>query len=112
MVSANKINADNKNDGTLAKGWIVWVVAVSGWLVCAFFCLVLTVQLEEFPDAYETLFPAVVLMLFCNLFIFLHITSRWGRQLKKLVFSVIRVCVGEGLLLAGLYALGRFAIGY
>lgn len=92
------------------SGWFIWLVSVTGWLVCAAMCLVLVILLESFPYGYDLFFPAVLLILFCNIFIFLFITSRWGLQLKRLVRAVFRVILGEGLILAGMYGLARFAM--
>lgn len=91
--------------------WINYLIATGGWLACAAFCLVLAIKLEEFPQAYEVLFPAVLLLLFGNIFVFLFITSRFGRDTQHLSIAVSRVCIGETLLLLGLYCLGRFGIG-
>lgn len=90
--------------------WLPWLISVLGWLVCASFCLLLTINLESWPDAYDILFPAVLLMLFGNIFVFLFLASRYGTQPARLGAAVARLCLGEGLLLAGLYVLGRFAI--
>lgn len=93
------------------KLWLNWLIATCGWLVCAAICLWLTILLEEFPKAYDILFPAVLVMLFGNIFVFLFIASRWGNRTPMLINAVSRVCAGELLLLGGLYCLGRFAIG-
>ncbi len=93
------------------RGWLGWLAAVCGWLVCAMFCLLLTIELEAYPYAYDMIFPAVLLILFCNILVFLFISTRWATQTGKLASSVLRVRLGEGLLLAGLYVLGRYAIG-
>lgn len=93
------------------KLWLNYLLATTGWLVCAALCLALTIALEQFPNAYEILFPAVLLLLFGNIFVFLFITSRWGKDTRKLSGAVSRVCIGETLLLIGLYCLGRFGFG-
>lgn len=102
--------AESKNDAP-GRGLLSWVCAVAGWLVCAGFCLYLTLELEQFPNAYDILFPAVLLILFGNILVFLFISSRWARDARRLLMAVIRVCLGEGLLLAGMYALAKYAIG-
>ena len=89
----------------------IWLGAVMGWIVCAGLCLLASIGLEPYPTAYDMLFPAVLLILFGNVFVFLFIISRWGNQVGKFFGSIIRICVGEGLLLAGLYALGKYALG-
>lgn len=92
------------------KGWLVWFGAVTGWLACAGLCLLASIGLEPWPYAYDMLFPVILLLLFGNVFVFLFIVTRWGAQPGRFFGSVGRVFLGEGLLLAGLYALGRFAI--
>lgn len=92
-------------------GWLSWAVSVAGWLVCAALCLWLTIELEAWPQAYEVLFPAIVLVLFCNIFLFLFVATRWARQTARLFGAVTRLCVGEGLLLLLLYAAGRWGMG-
>lgn len=91
--------------------WLKWLVSLLAWLCCATLCLILTVEIEIYPVAYSTLFPAILLILFGNIFIFLFIANRWGFDTKRLIASSLRVCVGEALLLAGLYALARFGFG-
>ncbi|MDE5832556.1 MAG: hypothetical protein K2H64_06165 [Desulfovibrio sp.] len=93
------------------NNWLAWLSVVCGWLACAFCCLVLTVELEVYPQAYATLFPAILIILFGNIFVFLFIVNRWGSSSRALLSAVIRVCAGEALLLAGLYCLGRFGFG-
>lgn len=106
---------DSKNSSqsgeSFAKGWLSWFICVLGWLLCAAMCLWLTILLETWPYAYDMLFPAILLVLFCNILVFLFIGSRWGNRSRNILVAVVRVCIGEGLLLAGLYLLGRFAIG-
>ena len=94
-----------------ATGWLSWAVAVAGWLICAVLCLWLTIALEAWPYAYEVFFPAIVLILFCNILVFLFVATRWGSQTRRLFGAVVRVCVGEGLLLLLMYAAGRYGIG-
>lgn len=91
--------------------WINYLIATGGWLACAALCLALTIKLEEFPYAYEVFFPAVLLMLFGNIFVFLFIASRWSADTKKLSLAVGRVCLAETLFAIGFYCLGRFLIG-
>lgn len=109
------MDEDSKNgDGAMessAKGWLSWFICVVGWLLCAAMCLWLTITLEAWPYAYDMLFPAILLVLFCNILVFLFIGTRWGKLVGHLLGAVMRVCIGEGCLLAGLYLLGRFAIG-
>ncbi len=90
--------------------WINYIIATLGWLACAALCLVLTIKLEEFPNAYDTLFPVILLLLFGNIFVFLFIASRWSRNTKKLSLAVSLVCFSETLLVIGIYCLGRFLI--
>ena len=92
-------------------GWLSWAVAVAGWLICAILCLWLTIALEAWPYAYEVFFPAIVLILFCNILVFLFVATRWAGVPRRLLGSVARVCVGEGLLLLLMYAAGRYGIG-
>ena len=94
-----------------ATGWLSWAVAVAGWLICAGLCLWLTIVLEAWPYAYEVFFPAIVLILFCNILVFLFVATRWARDTRRLFGSVARVCIGEGLLLLLMYAAGRYGIG-
>lgn len=100
-------NGNNCKGGGLYS----WITAVMGWLICAAFCLFLTIKLEAYPNAYDTFFPAVLLILFCNILIFLFVSTRWGQQTKKLFGSVVRVCAGEAIILGGLYILGKYFIG-
>lgn len=97
--------ANNNNN------WTAWLFVVCGWLVCAFLCLALTVGLEPYPVAYDTLFPAILVILFGNIFVFIFLVNRWGSSLRALLGATIRLCVGEALLLVCLYCLGRFALG-
>lgn len=90
------------------RGWREWFAIVCGWLVCAAMCLGLTIGLEPWPAAYDTFYPVAILLLFGNVFLFLFIGSRWAANPVRLYGSVARLCVGEGLLLAGSYVLGRF----
>lgn len=92
-------------------GWLSWTVSVLGWLVCAGLCLWLTIALEAWPYAYEVFFPAVLLILFCNILVFLFVTTRWGSHTRRLFGAVVRICIGEGLLLLLMYAAGRYGIG-
>ena len=92
-------------------GALAWAISVAGWLICAGLCLWLTIALEAWPYAYEVFFPAVLLILFCNILVFLFVTTRWGGDLRRLFGSVVRVCIGEGLLLLIMYAAGRYGIG-
>lgn len=101
----------NGDNAPVKKGWLIWLMAVAGWLVCAALCLAVTIGLEAWPQAWDMFFPAILLILFCNILLFLFITSRWVSDLRRAAGSVVRICVGEGLLLAGIYALGRFGIG-
>lgn len=102
----------NVTDGNTPgkRGWSEWLAIVFGWLVCAALCLALSVLLESFPAAYDTFLPAIILLLFANIFVFMFIGSRWAGQPVRLYGSVLRICIGEGLLLAGLYVLARFAM--
>lgn len=110
------MSSDKKNSGKsyADKGQTVflsWFYCVLGWLLCAALCLVLTVELENWPQAYDMFFPAILLILFCNVLVFLFIASRFGNRSKALLGAICRVCLGEGLLLGGFYLLGRFAMG-
>lgn len=100
--------ADN---GEIKKGWLAWAVSVAGWLICAAICLLLTLYLEQWPYAYDMLFPVVLVILFGNIFLFLFIATRWGGRNGRLLASVARVCIGEALFLGGLYILGKYGIG-
>lgn len=92
------------------RGWGEWLAIVCGWLVCAGLCLAMTIGLEPYPSAYDTFSPVALVILFGNVFIFLFIGSRWAGEPRRLYGSVLRLCIGEGLMLAGVYALGRFAM--
>lgn len=92
------------------RGWLSWVTAVFGWLLCAAMCLWLTIELEAWPYAYEMFFPAVLLILFCNIFLFLFVAGRWGADAGRLAGSAARICIGEAILLAGMYCLARFCM--
>lgn len=89
---------------------ISWLFCVGGWLCCAFMCLWLMIELEAWPKAYDMFFWVIILILFCNIFLFLFISSRAGRTAKQLFYAVLKLCAGEGLVLLVLYLLGRFAI--
>lgn len=91
-------------------GLAAWFICVAGWLICAGLCLWLTIELEAYPYAYDMFFPAVLLILFCNILVFLFIATRWAMDFRKLSGSVIRVCVGEAIILAGMYALGKYCM--
>ena len=75
-----------------------WLLCVGGWLCCAFMCLWLMVELESWPNAYDMFFWAIILILLQYLsFSFRFIA---GRQNGKTAFyAVLRLCVGEGLVL-------------
>lgn len=88
----------------------MWLISVAGWLACAGLCLWLTLELEAYPYAYDMFFPAVLLILFCNILVFLFIVSRWGQDLGRLAGSVARVCLAEAIILAGMYGLGRYCM--
>lgn len=92
-------------------GFWAWLVCVAGWLLCAGLCLWLTIALEAYPYAYDLFFPAILLILFCNILLFLFIATRWAKSLEKLCGAVLRLCAGEAILLAGMYGLGRFLTG-
>ena len=96
---------------TDGKGLLRWLACVLGWLVCAGMCLTLTVELEKWPEAYDMFFPAILLILFCNILLFLFIASRFGSKGKSFFVAIALLCAGEGLLLAVFYLLGRFTIG-
>lgn len=89
-------------------GFAAWAVSVAGWLLCAAMCLWLAIALEAYPAAYEIFFYAILLILFCNILVFLFITTRWARDLRRLAGSVVRVCAGEGIILAGMYGMGKY----
>ena len=89
-------------------GFLAWAVSVAGWLICAGLCLWLTIALEAYPAAYELFFPAILLILFCNILVFLFITTRWAADLRRLIGSVFRVCAGEGIILAGMFCMGKY----
>lgn len=89
-------------------GWIGWLVCVCGWLVCAGMCLWLTIALEAYPYAYDLFFPAILLILFCNVLLFLFIATRWAADAKRLAGSVGRLCLGEAILLGGMFFLGKY----
>lgn len=91
--------------------WINYLLATAGWLACAALCLALTVKLEEFPHAYDVLFPAALLLLFGNIFVFLFIASRWSDNTRRLSMAVGRVCLAETIFVVGIYCIGRFFIG-
>lgn len=96
---------------TRGGGWLAWLIVVLAWLVCAAFCLALTVALEPWPGAYDTLYPVAIVVLFANIFVFWFILNRWSGDPRRLTGSAVRVCLGEGLFLALIYCLGRFALG-
>ena len=102
-----KMKTEEKSSG----GWLSWLTAVGGWLLCAAMCLVLTIRLEVWPRAYDFVFPAVVAVLFSNILVFMFMASRHGAHAGKLFRAVCRVCLSEGALLLLLYGWGRFFIG-
>lgn len=93
-----------------APGFMAWLYCLAGWLICAGLCLWFTVEMEAYPAAYDMFFPAVLLILFCNILLFLFVAVRWAQSLGKLGCAIARICLGEGLFLAGMYLLGRFFI--
>ena len=96
---------------TKINNWMAWLAVVCGWLLCAFLCLALAIGLEPYPAAYDTLFPAILVILFGNIFVFFFLANRWGASLRALLGAIIRLCVGEAAILGGLYCLGRFGLG-
>ncbi len=98
------------NKAARPTGFVAWVVCVAGWLICAGLCLWLTIALEAYPYAYEMFFPAVLLILFCNILVYLFVATHWANDIRRLLGSVIRVCIGEAIILAGMYALGRYCM--
>lgn len=106
----NRENQSETGAGVKNAGFVAWLICVAGWLICAGLCLWLTIALEAYPYAYEVFFPAVLLILFCNILVFLFIATRWGADIRRLGGSVIRVCLGEGVILAGMYGLGRYCM--
>lgn len=102
-----KMKTEEKSSG----GWLSWLTAVGGWLLCAAMYLVLTIRLEVWPRAYDFVFPAVVAVLFSNILVFMFMASRYGAHAGKLFRAVCRVCLSEGALLLLLYGWGRFFIG-
>lgn len=100
-----------KQEKTSSTGWLSWLIAVGGWLICAAMCLFLTVSLEGWPRAYDFVLPAVIAILFSNIVVFLFMSSRFGEHAGILFRAVSRVCMAEGVLLLLLYAGGRFFIG-
>lgn len=105
---AEKGTQNGARPSEAGRNWLGWLFSVGGWLVCAGMCLETTILLEAWPAGYDALFPAILLIIFCNVFVFLFIAARWGSRLKTLAAAVVRVCAGEGLFLAGIYALGRY----
>lgn len=105
--------ADELPDGAPVEKHVAlsWLLCVGGWLCCAFMCLWLMVELESWPNAYDMFFWAIILILFCNIFLFLFVSSRQGRTAKQLFYAVLKLCAGEGLVLLIFYLLGRFAMG-
>lgn len=91
-------------------GLAAWLVCVAGWLICAGLCLWAAVALEIYPFAYNMFFPAILLVLFCNIFLFLFVAVRWAQDIKRLLNSVLRICAGEAILLGGMYALGKYCM--
>lgn len=101
----------DKEEEKSGNGFLSWGISVLGWLICAGLCLWLTLELEAWPYAYDMIFPAILLILFCNILVFLFISYRWARDLKRLAGSVARVCVGEAIILGGLFLMGKYLIG-
>lgn len=89
-------------------GFLAWALSVAGWLICAAFCLWAMVSLEAYPNAYDMFFYAIILILFCNIFLFLFVTARWGKDIKRLAGSIGRVVLGEAALLYGMFAIGKY----
>lgn len=89
-------------------GLLEWLICVAGWLACAGLCLWASIELEAYPAAYDLFSPAILLMLFCNLLLFLFIAVRWASSFSRLCGSVVRLCVGEALILAIMYGAGRY----
>lgn len=94
-----------------APGLAAWAICVLGWLLCAGLCLALTLLLEAWPAAYDLFLPAVLLILFGNILVFLFVATRLAGNPGKLIGAVFRVCLGEGLILALFYVLGIFLVG-
>lgn len=94
-----------------SAGWVAWACMLLGWLLCAAFCLLLTTGLEAWPAAYDTIFPAAILLLFGNVLLFVFLGLRHGRSSWALMRAVLALCVAEGLLIWLLYLTGRHIIG-
>lgn len=92
------------------RGLLAWLAAVCGWLLCAALCLWALLELERWPYGYEVFFPAILLILFCNILLFLFVAGRWGSNARRLALSVGRICLGEAILLGGMCALARFCM--
>lgn len=92
------------------KTCLSWSISVGGWLICAGLCLGLTIALEYYPVAYDIFFPAIIIILFGNIFIFIFVSGRWGANTKNLLFSTLRICIGEFLILTLFYLIGKYAI--
>lgn len=86
------------------------MACIAGWLACAGMCLWLTLELEAYPYAYDMFFPVILLILFCNIFLFLFIAARWAAQASRLYGSVARLCAAEAIILAGMYGAGRWCM--
>lgn len=85
-----------------------WLICVAGWFICAGLCLWASIELEAFPAAYDLFYPAILLILFCNLALFLFIAVRWASSFSRLCGSVMRLCIGEAIILAAMYGAGRY----
>lgn len=103
-----EMQENDMGSGSGRAGFAAWAVSVAGWLVCAAMCLWLTIALEVYPAAYDIFFPAILLILFSNILVFLFVTTRWAANLRRLAGSVVRVCVGEGIILAGMFGMGKY----
>lgn len=105
---AQQKNQMGQKKGLQMPNFMAWFLCLCGWLACAGMCLWFTVEMEAYPAAYDMFFPAVLLILFCNILLFLFVASRWAQNLRRLAGSIARICIGEGFFLAGMYVIGRF----
>ncbi|MDO5483638.1 MAG: hypothetical protein Q4F27_01895 [Desulfovibrionaceae bacterium] len=86
-------------------------LAIIGWFVCAAFCLLLTIRLEAWPQAYDMALPAVLGVLFGNLAVFVFVPLRMKDKPGLLFRAVVRICLVEGLLLLALYFAAKYIAG-
>lgn len=99
-------------DNAVSCGWFGNAcLVVAGWFVCAAMCLYMTICLEQWPAAWDSMFPVAVAILFGNFAVFYTVSLRCTARGKSLAMPVFFICFGEAALFGIMYMIGRYMIG-